>query len=240
MRRIILSILVFGQINFVVAQSLDVSTEDLIIYFNDTTNLGADTLDPCLTAKSYVTVKNTSNSDLTDIVCAKHTISQPLGTSNHFCWGGSCYGTTIIVSPQMIDLLSGEGNSTSFEGDFDAFCEQGSALIQYCFYPLSDPADASCITITYNGSVTSVFDKKEDFGISDFYPNPANGLTHFTFNGTNAQLEIIDILGNEVKVLHLEESGIKKIDLTDMSKGIYFGKLLIKNKVTTIKKLIVK
>jgi len=225
---------------FVVAQSLDVSTEDLIIYFNDTTNLGADTLDPCLTTIAHVTVKNTSNSDLTEIVCAKHTISQPLGAENHFCWGGFCYGTTTIVSPHTIDLLSGEGNSTSFEGDFDAFCEQGSALIQYCFYPLSDPADASCITITYNGSVTSVFDKKEDFVISDFYPNPANSLTYFTFNGTKAQLKIIDILGNEIKVLQLEDSGIKKIDLTDMSKGIYFGKLVVNNKVTTIKKLIVK
>jgi len=224
---------------FVVAQSLDVSTEDLIIYFNDTTSFGADTLDPCLTTKSYVTVKNTSNSDLTDIVCAKHTIFQPLGAGNHFCWGGFCYGTTTLVSPHTIDLLSGEGNSTSFEGDFDAFCEQGSALIQYCFYPLSGPADASCITITYNGSVTSVFDKKEDFGISDFYPNPANGLTYFTFNGTKAQLKIIDILGNEVKVLQLEQPGVKRIELTDMRKGIYFGKLVINNKVTTIKKLIV-
>ena len=225
---------------FVAAQSLDVSTEDLIIYFNDTTNLGADTLDPCLTTRSYVTVKNTSNSDLTEIVCAKYTISQPLGAENHFCWGGFCYGTTTIVSPHTIDLLSGEGNSTSFEGDFDALCEQGSALIQYCFYPLSNPADASCITITYNGSVTSVFDKKEDFGISNFYPNPANSETNLTFNGTKAQLKIIDILGNEIKVLQLEEPGVKKIDLTDMSKGIYFGKLVINNKVTTIKKLIVK
>ena len=75
--------------------------------------------------------------------------------------------------------------------------------------------------------------------ISDFYPNPANGLTNFTFNGTKAQLKIIDILGNEVKVLQLEQPGVKNIDLTDMSKGIYFGKLVINNKVTTIKKLIV-
>ncbi len=70
--------------------------------------------------------------------------------------------------------------------------------------------------------------------------NPANGLTNFTFNGTKAQLKIIDILGNEVKVLQLEQPGIKKIDLTDMSKGIYFGELVINNKVTTIKKLILK
>ena len=75
--------------------------------------------------------------------------------------------------------------------------------------------------------------------ISEFYPNPANSLTHFTFNGTKAQLKIIDILGSEIKVLQLEEPGIKKIELTDMRKGIYFGKLVINNKVTTIKKLIV-
>ena len=96
------------------------------------------------------------------------------------------------------------------------------------------------MTITYDCTATTgVNDFSELTEISDFYPNPANGLTHFTFNGTKAQLKIIDILGNEIKVLQLEESGIKKINLTDMSKGIYFGKLVINNKVITIKKLIV-
>ena len=76
--------------------------------------------------------------------------------------------------------------------------------------------------------------------ISNFYPNPANGLAHFTFNGTKAQLKIIDILGNEVKILLLEEPGIKTIVLSDMSKGIYFAKLMVNNKAATIKKLIVK
>ena len=98
------------------------------------------------------------------------------------------------------------------------------------------------MTITFNDTTsgtTGFTESISDIGISNFYPNPANGLTHFTFNGTKAQLKIIDILGNEVKILPLEEPGIKRIDLTDMSKGIYFGKLVVNNKVTTIKKLIV-
>ena len=97
------------------------------------------------------------------------------------------------------------------------------------------------MTITYDcTNTTGVNDFAELTKMSEFYPNPATALTHFRFNGINAQLKIIDILGNEVKVFQLEEPGIKKIDLTDMSKGIYFGKLVINNKATTIKKLIVK
>ena len=48
-----------------------------------------------------------------------------------------------------------------------------------------------------------------------------------------------DILGNEVKVIQLEQSGIKSIDVTNMNNGIYFGKLVVNNQVTTIKKLVV-
>jgi hypothetical protein len=99
-------------------------------------------------------------------------------------------------------------------------------------YPDSNACQAACIT-AINEEISNLTE------ISDFYPNPANGLTHFTFSGKKAQLKIIDILGNEVKVLQLEQPGVKNIDLNDMSKGIYFGKLVINNKVTTIKKLIV-
>ena len=42
-----------------------------------------------------------------------------------------------------------------------------------------------------------------------------NILTNFAFNGTKAQLKIMDILGNEVKVIQLKEPGTKRIELTD-------------------------
>ena len=76
--------------------------------------------------------------------------------------------------------------------------------------------------------------------VGDFYPNPTNGMVFFTFKGNLAILKLIDILGNEIKEIILTEKGIQKLDLTDMSKGIYFGNLIVKNEIVSVKKLIVK
>ena len=100
-------------------------------------------------------------------------------------------------------------------------------------YPDSNACLVACV-VAVNEEISNLFE------ISNFFPNPSNGLTYFRFNGTKAQLKIIDILGNEVKIIQLEQTGVKEIDLTYISKGIYFGKLMVNNKITTINKLIVK
>ena len=65
-------------------------------------------------------------------------------------------------------------------------------------------------------------------------------MVYFNFKGSLATLKLIDILGNEVKSIVLSEEGVQKLDLTDMTKGIYFGNLLVNDEVVSIKKLIVK
>jgi hypothetical protein len=51
---------------------------------------------------------------------------------------------------------------------------------------------------------------------------------------------LIDILGNNVKEILLNQEGVKKLDVSDMNKGIYFGNLIVNDEVVSIKKLIVK
>jgi hypothetical protein len=50
----------------------------------------------------------------------------------------------------------------------------------------------------------------------------------------------MDILGNKVKQVTLQEKGEKNIDISDLSKGLYFGNLISNNEVLAIKKLIIK
>ena len=234
MRKIILFILVLGQISFAVAQSLVVTGDT---YFTgDLVNRITNHLD----------IKNTSANTIT-VECQKTNLTLPLGGESFYCFAGNCYSASSTSASNSADLLPGQqfsfanSDADAHSGYYDAYGASGIAEVQYCFYDVNNPTDETCVTITYDcSSATGINDFTELSEISDFYPNPANGLTHFTFNGTKAQLKIIDILGNEVQVLQLENPGIKKIDLTDMSKGIYFGKLVINNKVTTIKKLIVK
>ena len=65
-------------------------------------------------------------------------------------------------------------------------------------------------------------------------------IVYFTFNGNSATLKLIDILGNNVKEILLDQEGVKKLDISDMNKGIYFGNLIVNDEVVSIKKLIVK
>ena len=228
MRKIILYILVITQISFVAAQSLVVTGDNSVL-----------NSDICLTTHSNLTVKNISNKEHV-IACEKNVISQPAGMSNYFCWGGLCYGSNTIVSSEFLTLQSGQGDAVSFGGYFDAYCEQGIGVVEYCFYPIADTIDRTCFTVTYHGSATSVNDNPYYTNIGDFYPNPSNDIVYFNFNGSLATLKLIDILGNNVKEILLSQKGVKKLDLSDMNKGIYFGNLIVNNEVVSIKKLIVK
>ena len=233
MKKIILFILVLGQMSFAVAQSLVVTGGTS---FND---------DPNVQIAHHLDIKNTSPNTIT-IECQKTNLTLPLGAASFYCFAGNCYSSSstspsssaVLAPGQQLSFANSDADAHS--GYYDAYGASGVAEVQYCFYDVSNFLDQTCVTITYTSIATGVNDFMELTKMSEFYPNPANSLTYFTFNGTKAQLKIIDILGSEIKVLQLEESGIKKIELTDMSKGIYFGKLVINNKVTTIKKLIVK
>ena len=197
------------------------------------------TTDACLQTHSSLTVKNIT-SDTLNVLCEKVIIDTALGTDNNFCWGANCYGVNTYVSLDYNELLPGEGDNIDFAGYYDAYCDPAPAVIEYCFYPESDVADRTCITITYNGSATSINDYNLVTNIGDFYPNPTNDIVYFTFNGDLATLKLIDILGNNVKEIILNQKGIQKLDLLDMNKGIYFGNLIVNNEVVSIKKLIVK
>jgi len=234
MKKIILSVFVLGQMNFVVAQSLAVT--------GDTTFTG----DLMNQITNHLDIKNTSTNAIT-VRCQKTNLILPAVAESFYCFAGNCYSASSTSASSSAVLAPGQqisfdnSDADAHSGYYDAYGASGVAEVQYCFYDVNNSLDQTCVIITYDcRSTTGINDFNEISEISDFYPNPANGLTNFRFNGTKAQLKIIDILGNELKVLQLEQPGIKKIDLTDMSKGIYFGKLVINNKVTTIKKFIVK
>ena len=122
MRKVILCIIVITQISFVAAQSLVVSGDNFVL-----------NPDVCLTTHSNLTVKNISNKEQI-IACEKNVILEPAGMENYFCWGGLCYGTSTIVSTLFLTLQPGQGNAVSFGGYFDAYCDQGIGIVEYCFY----------------------------------------------------------------------------------------------------------
>jgi len=225
MKRVLLFNLIVLQVIFLNAQSL-VVTGDAIVYG-----------DPTIEIVSHLTVKNTTAQSL-DVICEKNVISQPLGSNNHFCWGGTCYSSNTIVSPDFTTIDAAQA-STEFSAHFTG-PSNSTATVEYCFYPDTNPVDETCITITFDGSTSSIINPST-IVMSEFYPNPANEYTTISYNSKmHADLNIIDVLGNNVKEIHLSNVGSKNIYIGDLSKGLYFGNLIQNDKVMAIKKLIVK
>ena len=202
--------------------------------------------DPNTQIEHHLDVKNISGDSIT-IKCQKTNLNIPLGAESYYCFAGNCYSASSTNPSSSADLLPGQqisfanSDADAHSGYYDAYGTSGVAEVEYCFYDVNNPTDETCAIITYDcTSTTAINDFNELTEISDFYPNPANGFTHFTFNGTKAQLKIIDILGNEVKQVNLQEKGEKYIDISDLSKGLYFGNLISNNEVLEIKKLIIK
>ena len=270
MRKIILFILALGQMSFVVAQSLVVTgdtsfTGNLVTQIDHHLNL-KNTSSNAITVKcqktnltlpsgaeSYYCFANNCYSASSIIPSDSVTLAAGQQISfNNFpsdldAHSGyyNAYGTSGIAKVRY--CFYDENNPTDetcVTITYDCVAatsswncdEQGNCTDpgdETGMYTDSNTCQISCL-VAINEEILNVIQ------ISDFYPNPANSLTNFTFNGIKAQLKIIDILGNEVKIIQLEQPGIKRIDLIDMSKGIYFGKLMVNDKATTIKKLIVK
>jgi hypothetical protein len=227
MKKLGFFILIIFQASYLNAQSLLI-TGDTIVYG-----------DPTVEIVSYLTVKNIS-AQLLNVICEKNVISQGWGGDNFFCWGGTCLTSSTIISPDFTTIAA-NSSSTEFQGHFTG--NVGStATIEYCFYPENDPADESCIIINYGGSIsTSTTIKKNTILISEFYPNPAKEIVCFDYYlNKPAKLVVMDILGNEVKRIRLSERGTQKINISDLSKGIYFGNVVVNNETVAIKKLIVR
>lgn len=195
--------------------------------------------DPCLQSHATLTVKNVSN-DTLEVLCEKIHINTTTGTSNFFCWGANCYGSNTYVSSSHNTLDPGESDNIDFGGYYDAFCASAIAVVEYCFYPKNDSLNRTCITITYNGSSTSISSDLSK-NISDFYPNPAREYTSLDYHFTEvSNLQIVDVLGNTVKDINLEESSNRRVYVGDLSEGLYFGNLLLNDEIISTKKLIVK
>ena len=243
MKRLGLLILIIIKVFYLNAQSLTVTGEALVhLNFATVLNGPIDSLDPCLPTHASLTIKNISNKEH-DVLCEKNVLISAPGTDDHFCWGGTCYGISTIVSTATTNIQSGQADDIEFDGVFDAYCNDGYGVVEYCFYPDGDPTDRSCITITYNNDVAVAIknDKLFDLNISNFYPNPAKEFAYVNYYlNIKSEMVIMDILGNKVKNIYFTQKGTQSINISELSKGVYFGNLISNNEVIAIKKLIVK
>jgi len=193
--------------------------------------------------ESHVIVKNIGSTTI-NVLCEKNVISEPSTGSNDFCWGGTCYGAGTMISTKLDTLDPGE-QTNGFTGYFHPFipgpATPGVAVVEYCFYPQSDPTDQTCITVTYNAVAASsdnCLDIEKQIGV--FYPNPARDYTSLEYSiEESSTLEVSNILGDIVKIIELYPNSGEKIYIGDLKKGIYFGRLVSDGESIRTKKLII-
>jgi len=228
MKKIILLTALTFQAIFLSAQSLGITGDDFV------------TGDATIEIVSYLTVTNNSAQSL-DVICAKNVISQPQDGDNYFCWGGACYSSSTMISPDFTTIAPGQ-STTEFQGHFSSLSEPAAtAVVEYCFYPNTDPSDVTCLTVTYDGAGNTSIEENTSHIISDFYPNPTKEVVYIDyFSHNSSTLILMDILGNELKKIELLGRGSRTINISDLPKGIYIGNVVLNNKVLSTKKLIVR
>ena len=208
--------------------------------FTQTLSVTGDTIkstqDPCFETSASLTITNNSTNAL-DIHCEKVIIDTALGTQNYFCWGEECYGPSQYVSSSFNNLNPGESDNIDFGGYYNAFCSNAPATIRYCFYPVSNPGDRTCIDIIYNGNLTSFSPlKSNSFSI---YPNPSNDIINISLSKDEIkEIIIFNVFGEKITQKNLTVESNLKVDLSDYSNGTYFIVAINNDLSRTVKKFI--
>lgn len=236
MRKIIKIFILMFFMQFSFAQSIVVTGGD---YF---------TSDIMTDITHHLDLKNNSSNTIT-VVCQKTIINMPnnlpVWGGASYCFAGNCYSasSTLPSTPAVLapgqEITYSNNDLEAFSGYYVPAQVAGISVVEYCFYDENNPSDETCVTVTYEiSSATAVNDIDR---ISQFYPNPANENIYFEYClDKSANLVIMDILGNQIKQVQILDAGKQKVNISDLSKGIYFGSIISDDKIKTTQKIIVK
>jgi Secretion system C-terminal sorting domain len=170
-----------------------------------------------------------------------------------FCWAGQCYSSSENLSTYSFDLPPGDTvdfNTYIFDGDpgwgfhaiFAAGTECVDRTVRYRFFDINNVTDSTGVTFKYLCS-TGINESKLNNAEVSIFPSPANGLVtvdYKSFDNTKPTLVITDVLGNQVRKTPLSSLvNTEKMDVSTLPSGIYFYNLLVNNKPSTTKKLVI-
>jgi len=150
----------------------------------------------------------------------------------------------------QIAFVSGSGNSVT--NKYYNFVDKNvkpSATYQYQIRQIDNDGTVSCKSTDV---VTVTYDNVGDLTLYQNMPNPFTALTNISFylpNSAKAKLEIVDILGNTIKVLNNSTLDAGKHDFrwdskdefgNDVSNGTYLYRLVVGDQVRTAKMTLMK
>ncbi|WP_179021510.1 peptidoglycan DD-metalloendopeptidase family protein [Winogradskyella forsetii] len=122
-------------------------------------------------------------------------------------------------------------NSVVYNWDFPFTADYSSSYWYWQFADIYDMNGEWKWEATYQGqTVTHTFNisgflsvANEDFSETSIYPNPFNTIVNINSATKVTKVNVVDVLGKTVyRVDDMSEEGINKLNLTQLSKGLYF------------------
>lgn len=204
-----------------------------------------DTASATILSKS-IWVKNV-NSSMLSVKVRKTCVSSVTGTKNTFCWV-TCYNyVACIQAPFETDTIHIRKDSTckNFVGECKPLGKTGVTSVKYTFFDANNSQDSVYIIINYYAGNAGINQNELDnIVFSNAFPNPASSYISLRVSvpvsSKKNMIVIKDMLGGIVKEVKIVDSeDLIKINVGDLSEGIYFYSLLIDDKIFKTKKLII-
>ncbi|MEY3399498.1 MAG: hypothetical protein RL220_2092 [Bacteroidota bacterium] len=186
-------------------------------------------------------VINSSSSDMT-IRVRREIVTEINGSRNKFCWGPLCYDWDTDESPTATNLLvvvPAGATNTTFSGYYQHQSNPGQTIVRYCFFDHYNSANETCTEVGY------AVDASCTVGIQELTPkaelslsgaNPVVGTTNLTFahEGTNARIDITNLLGAVVKTIPLDtRQGVVFLNSADFEQGTYLCNMVVDNAISS-------
>lgn len=188
----------------------------------------------------------TNNSATTKNVKVYRTkISMVEGSWEQFCWF-VCFAPGVDTSATDIPIAPGMTNEGDFSGHYWPVGNTGESVISYTFYDKNNMNDKVTVNVHYKLSLTGIEDLlAENTSFSAPYPNPATQFVSFDYDVpadvNKAEIVISNLLGAEVmRSALVGNTGTARINVSDLSEGIYFATVKLNNLAVKTQKLVVK
>jgi len=237
-------------ISFVNAQSYTLSWEGETI--GDTIVIAGDPADDELVFHAILT-NNTDDSVAFKV--QRRFIYLLDEVAHYLCWG-LCYPAnedSIFVSSGYVGLNAGQSSSEwDFAGHYFSAYEDstinviGTSIVEYKFFNVDNEDEFVTVVAKFVTAPDGVIDQiMADGFVSDIYPNPATNFITFDYELTshviNANVKIMNLLGSVVKNIEIDKNSTNlRLDISNLTNGVYFYSVIINNEVYKTKKLIVR
>ncbi len=195
---------------------------------------------------SYIRIRNNASVPVEVKVKRIDKNYNALTDSNAICWAGTCHGTQQSVSGGSQMLNPGDISGVAdFSGhvypDGDGVPLTGD--ITYVFYDVNNPSDSVAHTVTYEVDPTfGSLELNADKALK-LFPNPATDRVTIEYdlvNNSTSTFELVSVVGNRVYQRQLKDpKGEFKLDISKLSRGVYFYILRQDGKAILTRKLVV-